>query len=380
MKYAKPWLSLDDQADLLIKRGLDGERDLFKARLSSVNYYRLSGYLYPFRIAGDAYKQGTTFEEVWRRYVFDRRLRLMVMDAIERIEVAVRSQLAYHHANHHGPFGYADDPSSLPKLRPEKYQEFLTRVSDETDRSHELFVNHFRDKYGDVHPFLPVWMMTEVMSFGTVLTFFKGSSHQVKRGVASFFGMPDTVFESWLLALTTVRNICAHHARLWNRVLGVKPMTPRPAGFPDWHRPIHIQNERVFAILTICRYCLTRVAPAKQVAAKACCPAGGFFGDSHIRYGLSRQLANAPPLERGNKWRVSSRRASWRPCPMLSKRACPALRRLKRNWGMRSRASHPISDITALRSQIAISSRDMATPFSRCFAGKANLKELRYGW
>jgi abortive infection bacteriophage resistance protein len=98
-----------------------------RARVSAVNYYRLSGYWYPFRNPDDTFKAGTTFEAVWRRYVFDRRLRLLVMDAVERLEVAVRSQLAYHHAHQHGPFAYASEIASLPKLRPSEYQEFVER-------------------------------------------------------------------------------------------------------------------------------------------------------------------------------------------------------------------------------------------------------------
>jgi abortive infection bacteriophage resistance protein len=264
VKYAKPWLTLDQQATLLIERGLAGDPEQIKTCLAAVNYYRLSGYLYPFRNSDDSFRPGTTFETVWNRYVFDRHLRLLVMDAIERIEVAVRSQLAYHHAQQHGPFGYADDPTSLMGLLPAKRQDFLQRVQEETDRSHETFVAHFRDKYGDCHPYLPVWMATEVMAFGTVLTFFRGAPHPVKRGVASLFGVPDRVFDSWLLTLNTVRNICAHHGRLWNRVLGNQPMIPRQFKFPDWHRPYSVPSERVFAILTICRYSLTRVAPQSR--------------------------------------------------------------------------------------------------------------------
>ncbi len=95
---------MQKQADLMISRGIVGDRELIETRLSSVNYYRLSGYLYPFRNPDDTFKAGTTFEMVWQRYAFDRRLRLLVMDAIERIEIAVRSQLACHHALNHGPY------------------------------------------------------------------------------------------------------------------------------------------------------------------------------------------------------------------------------------------------------------------------------------
>ncbi len=264
MIYEKGHLTFEKQADRLLERGMQGDRDVMIARLASVNYYRLSGYSYPFRNPDDTFRAGTTFETVWQRYAFDRRLRLLIMDAVERIEVAVRSQLAYHHSEIHGPFAYAADPTSLPKFSDLAHQDFLEHVQEETERSRERFVQHFRDKYGDMHPFLPIWMAIEVMSFGTVLTFFRGAPHKVKQSVASAFGMPDIVFESWLLTLNTVRNICAHHGRLWNRENGVKPIIPRLQQFPDWHTPVKVDNNRVFAVLTICRHCLARIAPQSQ--------------------------------------------------------------------------------------------------------------------
>jgi abortive infection bacteriophage resistance protein len=261
MKYDKPPLDLDQQVERLIKRGMQGDQNVIRARLASVNYYRLSGYWYPFRNPDDTFKSGTTFEMVWRRYVFDRRLRFLVMDAIERLEVAVRSQLAYNHSLQHSTFAYAEDIASLPKFRTFEREDFLGHVRDETGRSHDVFVEHFKKKYGDHHDYLPVWMATEIMSFGTVLTFFRGSSRQVKQSVASVFGMPDVVFNSWLLTLSVIRNICAHHGRLWNRELGVKPFIPRIDQYPEWHTPVKVENNRIFAVLTICRHGLNRIAP-----------------------------------------------------------------------------------------------------------------------
>lgn len=262
MKYTKPPLTYDQQADQLIQRGLSGDRNLMKDRLASVNYYRLSAYWLPFRNKDDEnFKTGTTFETVWNRYVFDRRFRLMVMDAIERIEIAVRTQLAYHHAHKHSAFGYAEDAASLPKLNTTQRSEFFQRVEKEIDRSKESFVAFFRTKYGNEHRYLPVWMVTEIMTFGTILTFYRGCSRNVKKNIASHFGMPIEVFDSWLHTLNAVRNICAHHGRLWNRVLGVKPKIPKSANYPQWHDPVNISNDRMFAILSICHYCLYQVAP-----------------------------------------------------------------------------------------------------------------------
>ncbi len=265
MKYNKPPLSFEQQADLLISRGMNGDRALMIKRLETVSYYRLSGYWFPFRKSHeDTLKPGVSFESVWKRYAFDRRLRLLVMDAIERIEVAVRTNLAHHHAIDYSPFAYAENPQSLPKLKSDEWDKFKQKVIEETKRSQEVFVKHFRDKYGDSHEFLPVWMVTEVMTFGTILTFYRYTSHKVKQKVASVFGMPERVFESWLLTLNTIRNICAHHGRLWNRELGIKPMIPRRDQYPDWHDPIKINQDRVFAVLTICRYCLSRIAPQSR--------------------------------------------------------------------------------------------------------------------
>jgi len=274
MKYAKPPLSFEQQADLLLSRGMTGDRGVIIARLSVTNYYRLSGYWHPFRqpapIAGapalDGFKPGTSFDEVWCRYAFDRHLRLLVMDAIERIEVAVRTQLAYYHAHDHGPFAYATDAASMPKLRGGDFAKFVERTREEIARSKDTFSDHFREKYGDHHDFFPAWMLAEVMTFGTMLTFFRGASKKVKQNVANVFEMPEAVLDSWLLTLNAVRNICAHHGRLWNRELGVKPFIPRINEYPAWHTPVKVRNNRMFSVLTICKWSLDRVAPQSRWA------------------------------------------------------------------------------------------------------------------
>lgn len=267
MKYTKPPLSFEQQADLLLKRGMQGDRSFMIERLQSVNYYRLSGYWYPLRLLNeDRFKPWVSFEMVWNRYVFDRHLRLVVMDAIERIEIAVRTNIAFYHAHDYSPFAYAEDPLSLPKLKPEGWENFQQRILEETKRSKDTFVKHFNKKYGDCHDHLPVWMIIEVMTFGTVLTFFCNASHKLKRNVASIFGLPSTVFENWLLTLNMIRNICAHHGRLWNRELGVKPFIPKYDQYPEWHEPVKIRNNRTFVILTICQYCLSIIAPQSRRA------------------------------------------------------------------------------------------------------------------
>jgi len=263
MKYDKPPLSFEEQADLLISRGLIVDRTLLIAGLKNVNYYRLSGYFYPYRQPNDSYKPGTTFEKVWRHYTFDRRLRLIVMDAIERFEVSIKTQLIYALAHSIGAFGYAES-TNFPNLSFEEHERLIKTITSEADRSKEKFVAHFRLKYGDPHKHLPLWMAGEIMSFGRALTIYRGMPDQIKRNIAAHYGIPDEILTSWLKTINVIRNICAHHSRLWNKELGVKPRIPRSKKYPEWHAPVAISQNRIFGILTILHYLLRITAPQSK--------------------------------------------------------------------------------------------------------------------
>jgi len=261
MKYTKPPLTFEEQADLLLSRGIKADRNRLVFRLKTVNYYRLSAYLYPFRArGGNTFQEKTTLDLVWKYYTFDRQLRLVVMDAIERVEIAVRTQLIYHFVHRHGVFGYAD-MANLPKLDKERFNKWLEDMKEETSRSKETFINHFNKKYGDYNKLPPLWMLAEIMSFGKMLTLFNGADDELRRVIAREYSIEDKVLQSWLGALNVIRNICAHHGRLWNRELGFKPMIPRGYKHKQWHEPVEVANNRLFAILTILEYMRKKIAP-----------------------------------------------------------------------------------------------------------------------
>ncbi len=266
VRFAKPALSLDQQVELLVRRGMQGDWKDIRRRLASVNYYRLSAYWHTFRDDSDQLRPDTHFETVWERYVFDRELRLLVMDALERIEVAVRARLAYEHATRGGAFAYEADPAALFAHNSTKRADFFRRLREDLDRSHEPFVLHFKKKYGDVHSWPPVWVAAEVLSFGGILSLFRGSPRGIQRAVADHFGVPDAVFESWMLTLNVVRNICAHHGRFWNREIGMPPKLPRLHRAPEWHTPVRLSNDRAFAVLTILAHCLHHIARGSRWA------------------------------------------------------------------------------------------------------------------
>lgn len=114
MKFIKHALSFEKQAELLLSRGLIADKPDLIAKLKSVNYYRLSGYLYPFKQQNsENYKDGTDFTEIWNRYRFDRKLRFLVLDGIERIEVALKTDIAFEFSHLYGPFGYLNKQTCL---------------------------------------------------------------------------------------------------------------------------------------------------------------------------------------------------------------------------------------------------------------------------
>ncbi len=267
MEYLKPPLTLEEQAEKLLSRGLIADKNELIHRLQSVNYYRLSAYLYPYRTPDDCFRENTTLHIVWKHYTFDRQLRLLVMDAVERVEVAVRTQLVYHFAHRYGAFGYTEK-KNLINMDAETFNHWLRDLEHETRRSREAFVDHFHNKYGDLHDRLPIWMIAEIMSFGRMLTMFNGVDAGLKRVIGREYGIPDATLQNWLGALNVIRNICAHHGRLWNRELPFKPYIPRINKYPEWHKPIEVENTRIFVILTILRYLLRRVAPTSDWATR----------------------------------------------------------------------------------------------------------------
>lgn len=259
--YEKEALTFEQQADRLLKRGLIAKRAELIQRLEAVSYYRLSGYLHPFREPeADTFRKGTHLETIWKRYCFDRRLRVLVLDAIERVEISLRTKIVYYFTHKYGPFGHLNE-ANLPKLKVSEYLEWRTGLLEETQRSKEQFKKHFFGKY-TAHQNLPFWMAAELMTMGRLLTFFKGVEPELKRQVSKIYGLADEVMFSWLRSLNAARNACAHHSRFWNRELGYPPQLPRKS--PDWQEDNKPRQDRCGVILMICRYMLQRISPTSQ--------------------------------------------------------------------------------------------------------------------
>jgi abortive infection bacteriophage resistance protein len=269
MRYTKPALSFEQQAQRLIDRGLIADKATLVAHLSTVNYYRLSAYWYPFKrinmaTGAECFAAGTTFDVIWRRYAFDRQLRLLLMEAVERVEIALlRTRLVEQFTIQHGPFGYVQRSSFRPEFLPDDHTRLLTEIDEAVNRSREEFVQRFRKKYTD-EPHLPLWMAAEVLTFGQLFTLYRNLNRTEQQVLAKPVDLFPPVLESWLHTLNFIRNACAHHARLWNCELPIRPLIPRSRHDPDWYTPARFTNDRVFVVLTLLRYLLRRIEPQSR--------------------------------------------------------------------------------------------------------------------
>ena len=232
-----------------------------KAVLRDVSYYRLSAYWHPFKRPDDSLIPGTTLDQVWRRYVFDRHLRLLVMHAIERVEVALlRTRMVEQFTVRHGAFGHRAWKNFRPDFKPADHTRLMLDLDQAADRSRELFVDHFRTKYTG-EPHLPLWMAAEIMTFGQLFTYYRQMHRTEQQQLSAGFGILPPVLESWLHTLNYVRNTCAHHARLWNRELPIRPLVPDRKHQPNWHIPASPGNDRVYVVLLLLRHLQRVVAP-----------------------------------------------------------------------------------------------------------------------
>lgn len=261
MRYEKPFKTYEEQADILTSRGMIANRSELICRLQDAGYYHLSGYWHIFLTDSNAFLEGTTLNQAWDLYIFDRQFRLITFDAIERVEVYLRTQLAYELAKTSGPFGFSN-PANLPNLPKEDYDKLMGRCRNAHNRSREQFAMHFKEAYGDEHELPPYWVLVNLMDFGMITTLYRGAPAAVRKSVSRAFDIEPRVMDSWLVTLNTVRNICAHHGRLWNRTLGTKPTIPRKKNDARWHVPYEVLPDKMFAVLTILSHMLEIAAPS----------------------------------------------------------------------------------------------------------------------
>ena len=222
LRYNHQPTSVTDQISLLRSRGISGDEDLMRRWLRTVGYYRLSAYWLPLelppsdgRTRSKKFPSNTAFADIVDIYVFDRKLRLLVMEAIDRFEIAVRARWTNLLSLAHGSHAHINAKNFHDGFA---HSRMFAKIARAAQESSELFVEHYRRKYTD--PRVPsLWHVTELMTLGELSLWVKATSdNRIKDELAKDLGLPNKeVLEGTLQLLSYIRNICAHHSRLWNR-------------------------------------------------------------------------------------------------------------------------------------------------------------------
>jgi abortive infection bacteriophage resistance protein len=231
--FSKPALSVKAQVSLLEKRGLViADKWRVERYLRFIGYYRIAEYCKPYQVPGDAehnFAEGVSFDDVLDLYVFDKRLRTLAMNQIERIEIALRTVINNHMSLKYGIDWFTDSMHFIRDNDKKKFNhlELMSIIKKETGyynyKNGPPFCRAFYQKYKD--PVLPPnWMVAEILTLGTwsriysVLTDFAD-----RKSISDSFSVRHRLFGSWIHAVSFVRNICAHHSVLWNTKFTIKP-------------------------------------------------------------------------------------------------------------------------------------------------------------
>jgi len=242
----KPAKTFEEQLEILKSRGLlVGDEARAIKVLKRINYYRFSAYTLTFKHY-DRYYEGVTFERIYRHYEFDSKLRNLLMEIIEYVEISFRTHIAYLFAHKYGPLGYKE----MKNFRNEdNHRAFLLELEQLLSKSRDPFVSHHREKYRGL---FPVWAAFEVLMFSTLSKLYKNLLVPDQRYIAKqYYGLHYEEVSSWLYALTVIRNRCAHYSRLFNQTLPIKPR------FRVADKSLELRGDQLFGMIFNLKYIVT---------------------------------------------------------------------------------------------------------------------------
>lgn len=264
---AKDPKNIQEQIDFLESRQMSF-RDIFKAShlLSNISYYRLKGYWYEMQadVKNHIFHKNVYFEDALDLYNFDRHFRLLVFNAIERIEIALRTKLIYQMSISYGAKWYLDETHFHSKNH---FDGFLEKIENDIEQSSEEFiVKHYENHPAD-NP--ESWKALEVISLNTLSKLYSNLKPQLpeKSRIANEFGLNSHKdLSSWLRTITFIRNLIAHHSRLWNRVMVNKYSWPNNSRYPLLsYFPNEERRKKIFPIFSAIIYLNEIISPGNSL-------------------------------------------------------------------------------------------------------------------
>lgn len=276
----KPAFSIANQITLLKQRGMLFRNEIIATHfLQNISYYRLKGYWWDTQVdySLHTFNDNIYFEDIVDRYNFDRHLRLILFDALERIEISLRTKMIYHLSMKYGSLWYLDPTLFISQnltINGATKTMHLYTIEDlrkEFNRSQEIFVKDHRKRYPNQDA--DAWKILEVASMGTLSKLYKNIKHQLpeKSAIAKEMGLNlHSELSSWLEAITYLRNIIAHHSRLWSRNMVKTPIEHINNPIGQWlQNPLKpVQYKKPFLIISCMIYLCNFVTPGHHIKTK----------------------------------------------------------------------------------------------------------------
>lgn len=209
--------TVEEQLAKLKERGCAVEDESFAlTTLRDINYFRLAHYFSLFLQEDGKYKEGTKFKEVLRVYDFDRRLRNLLLEVLEEIEIALRAHCSNYHAIKYGATGYLNAGNFSHVHKHQSFLSKIQRLIDSNDDSE--MVQHYIKKHDGQ---FPLWVIMELFSFGGLNMFFSDLKPGDKMDISKkYYGLSSGTLELKLRMMSDLRNHCAHYHRLYDWEMG----------------------------------------------------------------------------------------------------------------------------------------------------------------
>jgi len=257
-EYKKPPKTINEQIELLINRGLVvNDIEELKYYLRNISYYHLSIYFKYFQ-KEDLFYKNISFNDILRVYKFDNKLRLILLELLERIEKSFKCRLEHELSVWCNNAHWYLDKKFFININ--KHQEILNIISHEVNKSCEINILHYRNTY-DKPPLPPIWNIVEILSFGQCVKICKSLKSEYRNKIARTYEEDEIFILNWMHCLSILRNNCAHYSRLWNRTFNFTP-NKKHNKFRQFYSSE--DNRRLFDYLVVLQIMLKKINPTSS--------------------------------------------------------------------------------------------------------------------